>query len=218
MTEQAQHIGERGIGVQNNGSKNTVTIYAGAAELVLDLRHKLKAPPETERDLLLTELRATTLVGRAGDLAQLEAWLNTSRFIAARGLTGRAGTGKTRLAIELCERAEAAGWIAGFARQDELRRFFDAKSLTAWRWNKPILVVVDYAAASAAILREWLAVLASRRRQANEPSLRLLLLERYAEPGMGWWDQVFKPASMTGRGPDDLLDPARVTLQNGAAR
>ncbi|MBW4093536.1 MAG: tetratricopeptide repeat protein [Proteobacteria bacterium] len=118
----------------------------------------------------------------------------------------RAGTGKTRLAIELCERAEASGWNAGFARADELRRFFDHRNLSDWRWNEKALIVVDYAAASATALRQWQAVLA-RHPPCAHP-LRLLLLERHADAETGWWAELARPGGMSGRGPESLLDPA----------
>jgi Ni2+-binding GTPase involved in maturation of urease and hydrogenase len=43
--------------------------------------------------------------------------------VAVRCVTGEGGSGKTRLAIELCELAEGAGWDAGFVTFDELTRF-----------------------------------------------------------------------------------------------
>ncbi len=200
-----QQVGPDGVGVQINGSNNTVTIFTGATRLVLERRHLARAKPETERDLLLTERRATDLVGRDDDLKALAAWLEGPRAITCRCLIARAGTGKTRLAIELCERAQAAGWTAGFARHDELRRFYEAESLTGWRWPRPTLVVVDYAAASASILRKWLEVLA--RRPPLEHKLRLLLLERHADAQAGWWADLARPGGLSGPGPDALLDP-----------
>jgi hypothetical protein len=58
-------------------------------------------------------------------------------------LTGQGGAGKTRLAIELCEWAEAAGWSAGFVLQDELAQHHRAFE---WRWSRKSLIVVDYGA------------------------------------------------------------------------
>lgn len=113
-----------------------------------------------------------------------------------------------RLAIELCERAEASGWTAGFATQTELQRFHDAKSLDDWRWSKPTLIVVDYAAASTRILRAWLDALARRRPIQGEPPLRLLLLERHADRDLGWWADMIRPGGLSGRGPDELAAPA----------
>ena len=68
------------------------------------------------RDLLLPASRAPELVGRADELAALEHWLSAPAAVSVRGLTGRAGSGKTRLAIELCERAEALGLVGRVRR------------------------------------------------------------------------------------------------------
>jgi tetratricopeptide (TPR) repeat protein len=184
------------------------TFVAGAAVLLVDPRHRLKAEPSSERELLLTELRATTLVGRTAELTSLQDWLNTPHQIAVRCLVGPAGAGKTRLAIELCERAEADGWAAGFARHAELARFHANHSPSEWQWPRRTLVVVDYAAASAHILRAWLEALVRRPAGPAVPQLRVLLLERHAESDSGWWAELTRPGGSSGRDPRDLLDPA----------
>jgi hypothetical protein len=81
----------------------TINIGAGEARIELDLRHKLAAGAHHERELLLTELRAIALVGRQEELAELLGWLGSPTPSSVRCLTGRAGSGKTRLGIELCE-------------------------------------------------------------------------------------------------------------------
>ena len=205
MTEQRMTIGDHNVVIQNTG--NDVTIAVGASSLTLVRRHLLKAAPRNEREVLLTELRATDLIGRNGDLASLEAWLNDPRPIAFRCLIGRGGAGKTRLGIEICERAEAADWIAGFATQAELQRFADAKNPQAWHWGKPTLAVVDYAAGAARTLLPWLEALARRVPEPKEGRLRLLLLERHADPALGWWADLMRPGGLSGRGPEDLAAP-----------
>jgi hypothetical protein len=178
---QQQTVGERGIGVQIGGDGNTVTVYAGATELSLARKHLRHAEPKTELQLFRVDLRATTLVGRERDLLALEAWLASDRLVSVRCITGRAGVGKTRLAIELCEQAERAGWTAGFVQYGQFPEF--VKRSGEWRWDKPTLVVIDYAAALARDLRTWLEILARPEAQAgaNKLRLRLLLLERHAE-------------------------------------
>ncbi len=206
MTAQHQTVGDGSVAVQVAG--DNVTISIGAASLTLARRHRLKAVPTSERELLLTELRGTDLVGRDADLAALRAWLDAPRRLpAVRCLTGRAGAGKTRLAIELCERADAADWTAGFATQAALQRFHDARSLEDWRWGKPTLIVVDYASASARILRAWLEALARHHATPGEAPLRLLLLERHADRELGWWAELIRPGGLAGRGPDELAAP-----------
>jgi len=104
-----QTVGERGIGVQISGDGNTAIVYAGLAELSLLRKHARKSEPKTELQLLRVDLRATTLVGRRAERSALDVWLQSDRPVSARCITGRAGVGKTRLAIELCEGAEIAG-------------------------------------------------------------------------------------------------------------
>ena len=211
-----QRVDKDGVGVQIDGSNNTVTILAGAARLALDRRHLARAVAGNERELLLTERRATDLVGRDADLAALEAWRDGAAPIACRCLVARAGTGKTRLAIELCERAERAGWIAGFVRHEELRRFAAQQNLGAWQWPEKTLVVVDYAAAAATVLRPWLEALA--RRPPPAKPLRLLLLERHADAALGWWAELARPGGLSGDGPDALLDPPTPVVLPSLAR
>ena len=206
MTEQRASVGDHSVVVQNTG--DGVTILIGTSSLALVRRHWSKVEPKDEIQLLWTELRATDLVGRDGDLAALEAWLHDPVPVAVRCLIGPGGAGKTRVGIELCERAEAAGWVAGFASQPEVQRFHEAKSPVAWRWGKPTLIVIDYAAASARVLRPWLEELARRPVVPGEGPLRLLLLERHAHTQLGWWADLIRFGGMSGRGPRDLAAPA----------
>jgi hypothetical protein len=110
-TVQKQHVAAGATGVQVVGDRNTVLI-AGEALLYSERRHERRAAPRNLRDLLLTELRATNLVGRREELGTLRSWMTTQRQgrdISVLCLTGQGGAGKTRLAIELCEWAEVAG-------------------------------------------------------------------------------------------------------------
>ena len=129
-----------------------------------------------------------------------------------RVLTGRAGSGKTRVALELCEEVQK-DWDAGFVRDLELRRFLGAQNLSTWGWQRPALVVIDYAASHAVPLCGWLGELADYSGPATE-RLRLLLLERQADAGAGWWQTVFAPGGFGERGIERLLDPAKpIALQ-----
>ena len=203
---QQQNVAQRGIGVQINGNGNTVLIYAGSVELALDRKHLRRAEPKIELQLFRVDLRATTLVGREGDLAALEEWLASERLISVRCITGRAGAGKTRLGIELCERADRGGWTAGFAQYGQFSHF--VKYAGDWRWNRPTLVIIDYAASLARDLRAWLEILARSEPQTGGHKLRLLLLERHAERGLGWWPDLMRTVSFSDPAPDELADPS----------
>jgi len=207
MTANSAHqtVGERGIGIQNVGDGNTVIVYAGRAELSLLRKHARKAEPKTELQLLRVDLRATTLVGRIDEIRALRAWLTSDRPVTLRCVTGRAGAGKTRLAIELCEQAEKAGWTAGFVESNQFTEF--VKLAAEWRWKTDMLVVVDYAAAFARDLRAWLEILARPESQSSGKKLRLLLLERHAERDLGWWAELMRSVSFSEPGPDELADP-----------
>jgi tetratricopeptide (TPR) repeat protein len=201
LLERTQQVHEVALRVE-------AQLQAGAAHLSLDQRHRPRTPPANERELLLTELRATTLVGRDAALADLQAWLDAVPTIAARCVTGRAGSGKTRLALELCARAEQAGWAAGFARQQELENFHRNHSPSDWRWRCKTLVVVDYAAASVRVLRDWLEVLARLPPDPDRPPMRVLLLERHADAEAGWWAELTRPGGLSGRDARDILHPS----------
>jgi hypothetical protein len=186
MTGQELNAGQGAVAIQVAG--NNVTVSVGRTSLVLDRKHKLNARrATTDLQLLLTELREIDLVGRDAEFTALNEWLDTNAEISVRCLTGQAGAGKTRLATELCERAEMGGWRAGFVRHEGL-----VQDLSGWHWRDPTLIIVDYAAASARNLRCWLDVLVNHEPGAKK--LRLLLLERYATPGAGWRCQLADPS------------------------
>lgn len=169
--------------------------------------HRLRTPrPEHELDWLIPYYRAVPLVGREPELAALTAWREADRPLSVRVLTGRGGSGKTRLALALVDAARADGWHAGFVSGEELIRFRAQQNLADWGWQRPTLIVFDYAATHAAALRGWLAELAVREADAAAP-LRLLLLERHAEPGSGWWQSVFETGGWDAEDVRALLDP-----------
>jgi hypothetical protein len=141
-------------------------------------------------------------------LTELRAWLESGRPIAVRVLTGRAGAGKTRLSLELCEQVLEEGWAAGFLESEELRRFQDKQNLADWGWGRATLIVIDYAAVHAERLGRWLGELADNPGDPAKP-LRLLLLERHAETGVGWWQTAFGRGGDGARAVRKLLDPAQ---------
>src|SRR5205823_5276939 len=89
-------------------------------------------PPETDEPPLVLPAtdpavswlafssRATQLVGRTNELSELREFLNSASRCSWWLLTGTAGTGKSRLALELCREC-GSEWHAGFlnrAKQD----------------------------------------------------------------------------------------------------
>src|SRR5690242_4207767 len=147
-------------------------------------------------DLVSAYSESIELRGREAAKADLQSWISGASAISVRVLVGSAGRGKTRLALEQCKEVTAAGWRAGFLTTTEMRRFRAQQNLAGWGWNAPVLVVVDYVASQAELLHEWLVELAENSARsdgeaASARPLRLLLLERQADVGGGWWQTVF---------------------------
>lgn len=207
--------GAGAVAAQIVGDNNALTIIAAGTELVLDPKQRRanKRPPKIERELLMTEWRATTLVGRRPELDSFKAWRDDPAPAAMRCLTGKAGSGKTRLAIEACEEAEKDDWAAGFLTADELTRFHRAENLARWHSPKPALIVIDDAAVSVAMIRTWFAVLAQGLPD-KAGKLRILLLERHAEPNSdyGWWATLKRIESRDSRGAGDLIGDTQPEL------
>ena len=152
--QQVKVDGNQNIIVQVEGDGNHLNI--GRPHLTLIPPRKRAPKVRTEIDLLNPYARAFDLVGREKDMASLWEWLHSQRPITVRTVTGRAGAGKTRLAIELIERlhtTEAGQWWAGFVSGTEMRRFGSQQNLAGWGWAKPTLIVVDYAASLTEPLR-----------------------------------------------------------------
>jgi tetratricopeptide (TPR) repeat protein len=153
------------------------------------------------------------LVGQDNFLGELWRWMENGRPISVRVLTGRAGSGKTRLALELCEQASERGWRAGFVTANEVDRFRDKQDSSAWGWNAPTLIVIDYVASRAEQVNAWLAELSNNEALLDEQAgskrpLRLLLVERQADPTSGWWLTTFGRGGEDARAIQALLDPA----------
>jgi len=148
---------------------------AGSANagLMLTAPHTAGLGCSDPLDLLRPECSALPLLGRIEELATLEAWLGSTAPLSIRPIVGRAGTGKTRLAIELCRRAEAQGWSAGFATLQAIEAAAEAQHPPTPR---ALLVVVDRSEDRDRLPLEcWTQLRHSRPHGAP---LRVLLLDR----------------------------------------
>jgi hypothetical protein len=201
--------GDRNIVVQAIGSGINVTVDSPIPHLRLTQYEARTARASDGSDAALLSAYRTDVVpllGREHALDDLQHWLASGRDVSIRVLTGGAGRGKTRLALELVPGAAGKGWLAGFVESRELDRFRAQDNVEEWAWGKPVLVVVDYAASRVDQLRDWITELADA--PAGRPPLRMLLLERQAQRAIGWLDSV------VGQGQHDrsraaisLLDP-----------
>ncbi|HEX5717153.1 MAG TPA: tetratricopeptide repeat protein [Thermoanaerobaculia bacterium] len=192
--------------VQIQGDNNVVHIGRSRLDLTLyrGRRRGAVSSPTIEAgeaaEILSPYAMAVPLVGRERELADLRAWMNGDPDLSIRVITAPGGGGKTRLALELCEEAVRRGWHAGFVTDTPL---LDS---VAANLTRPTLAVVDYAAARLPWLREWLDDLASSPPDGGK--LRILLLERYADPNGGWWAEAFQSGGWGDHAVQARLDPA----------
>lgn len=216
MAEQRTDLGadsHDNIVVQIEGDQNTVQIGPRPKLLLTRFvaQRRISAGKAVSELLQLSPYTlSTTLVGRDAELADLDRFLHSTESISVRVLTGDGGSGKTRLALHLCEQMADQGWLTGFATSDALRRFNAQPDRAEWGWSRPTLVVIDYAASHTELLKDWLDALADRLGQvpALTQPLRILLLERHANPQSGWMAELCASggwAAIGGR--HQLFDP-----------
>jgi len=210
MAEQNARIEDGSGNIIVQAVDSTVTVGASAT-LCLVPWHLRPQPRPVGSDIALLNpfTLSVPFVGRAAELARLDDWLRAPAPISARCLTGRAGSGKTRLALELCAKAEAldgSRWDAGFLLHAELQRFFAKENIGTWGWRRPTLIVLDYAAGCAQALKPWLEELSQNAGHPQRP-MRLLLLERFADDGAGWWAELTR-TGWSNAGIPALFDPS----------
>jgi hypothetical protein len=121
--------------------------------------------------------RFPRLESRTVELSSLANWATNERPISIKVLTGPAGIGKTRMAVELCNSLDAQGWVTGFLTPFYLTRYADVLSPAIWHLEQPTLVVLDDAISFGSWLKTFLAEISAR--PGGGKSLRLLLIDRY---------------------------------------
>jgi len=197
--------------VQRSGSGANTDIQSGRPYLRLTqyVRRTKLAARDNSETALLSAYRADVvpLIGRDGEMEKLRRWLDDPRELSVHVLVGAGGRGKTRLALKLARAASQGGWLAGFASAEELDRFRRQNGIEQWRWDKPVLVIVDYAASRADQIRDWLRELVDASLE-DRPKLRLLLLERQANRAIGLLATIFGLGdNYNSRAAIRLLDP-----------
>jgi tetratricopeptide (TPR) repeat protein len=151
--------------------------------------------------LLLAEHGIVPFLGRQQLLDDLQAWCDpTPGSLGVQVLTGKGGSGKTRLAAELCMRLRGVGWDAGFADPST------PNGQTQLGFERATLLVVDNADLQVQLSTAILTRLAA---QPHRPPLRLLLLARFQG---AWWEQL---TTQTDGLAEDYATPPR-TLEAGA--
>jgi glycosyltransferase involved in cell wall biosynthesis/tetratricopeptide (TPR) repeat protein len=122
---------------------------------------------------------------REPELEALVDWAQNAHYSQAlRLITGAGGTGKTRLALELCRWLNKEDWLCGFLPSD----IGPAQVSGAWdtmrKHSSPLLVVFDYAETRQETLIAFVRLMLQA---ATQPQIRILLLAR---DGGEWWDRL----------------------------
>ncbi|MES2444648.1 MAG: tetratricopeptide repeat protein [Pseudomonadota bacterium] len=220
MTRSVSAEGNIERSVVLTGDRNHVSLSFGGDFLLPLDRRQIPAPQRPRRDkgynplpLLAPDADKLPLIGRDAILGALRAWCDSDADVSVHTLIARAGTGKTRLAIELCKvidgapKPNASEWLAGFIRPSDLAGVIDKLATQSFDWKRSTLLVIDYAAAAHREIARWL------DRLAGEPfagKLRLLLLDREAPEGFGWWNDLTRPTEQRATTRRDLfVDPDR---------
>ena len=224
MTDQSVQARDISQSVVVTGDGNTVTLTFGVSGVSLPLVRKQFPPPERRRrqtagerprelDLLVPETGRLPLVGRLDFLIELRAWLHDEVDISVHALIGPAGSGKTRLAIGLCQAIDGdpsgeGDWIAGFLSGGDLSAVVETLATHSFAWQRPTLLVIDNAAQYQQVLTRWLDRLSS---QKVDTKLRILLLDREAPEGFGWWHELTSSGPPARRDLFYTLRPQRLS-------
>jgi Glycosyl transferases group 1/Tetratricopeptide repeat len=118
-------------------------------------------------------------------LTQLTWVTGTDYPVGVRLLTGEGGTGKTRLALEMCQRLSIDGWRTGFLSADLQKSTAEQLAKTLMQSQQPLLLVLDYAETRTSELIALLEALLSPSTQGQK--IRLLLLARSSGE---WWGRL----------------------------
>ena len=135
------------------------------------------------------------------EIRQLREWATTtadatapsqggrSGDIAVAVVTGAGGSGKTRLAAQLCHDLSSIGWYAGFLPSTVDMTDEELSALT--EVTTELLVVVDYAEEA----RRGLVARVVRKLQARHSPTRIVLTARGADT---WWEEFREEAEQDG--------------------
>jgi tetratricopeptide (TPR) repeat protein len=130
--------------------------------------------------LVAAEYGVVPFHGREEELEELAGWMFGESGLEMALLVGAGGTGKTRLAAEVCRRAQAQGALVGFLEAHVSQNALSALgNVTA-----PLLVVIDEAPAR---LDDIVRVLIKLADAPSDVPLRVLLLARRTGE---WWERL----------------------------
>ncbi|HEX4814843.1 MAG TPA: hypothetical protein VFV66_19045 [Nonomuraea sp.] len=173
------------------------TVADGDPSMILAdlLTPATESPPSDCPDwrLLAPRHAVVPFLGRGEELARLRTWAAGPETLSVAVLSGRGGTGRTRLAGQLCTELSQAGWDAGFLPLDAVCGPLSGQAgpgvrgrVVAPDASRPTLLVVDHPEPSSPLVGELVRRLA---KHGHNPPVRVLLLVR--EPGEPeWWRRL----------------------------
>jgi hypothetical protein len=176
--------GSGNITIHVCGDSNTVSVCQRPG---VNLWRPPRRKPRHEREVLLSHFETIPFIARQTELALVDKWLASEDAISVLTFVAGAGAGKTRLAMGLFRRHETS-WSAGFITSFQEPTVLAAAPAQP-STKTPLLAVVDYAAAHTEDLRKFLEDLAQYG--THLPKVRVILLERFADPQSGWYQRLF---------------------------
>jgi tetratricopeptide (TPR) repeat protein len=202
MREQSVQ-GNQNVQIQDvNRSRIEITYQGSSRTVPLEPAHVPVGPHlRSPARLVRAHAGVVPYLDRAGLLDELEDWADADVPFAGQVIGGHGGSGKTRLAIELCRRLRERGWLSGF-----LSRIADPGMLDALvQVPTARLVVVDYAESRVEQLELLMPLL--RAEATLDAPVRILLLVRMAAEQVAEW-----PARLSNRidALDAVLDECEV--------
>ena len=171
------------------------SVYAPPRARVLEPGYLKPVPGTTRSPLQLIKARTGIVPFTGRDkLTELTDWANAQpgegrEDLAVAVVTGVGGSGKTRLAAELCSNLEKNGWVAGFV--PKTAELSEAELTWLTRVESHLLLVLDYAEESH---KEELTRLLRRLRERAAPT-RVVLTARSAG---AWLDDLLKDDVLSG--------------------
>jgi len=171
------------------------SVYAPPRARVLEPGYLKPAPGATRSPLQLIKARTGIVPFTGRDkLMELTDWANAQpreglEDLAVAVVTGVGGSGKTRLAAELCSNLEKKGWVAGFV--PKTTGLSEAELTWLTKVESHLLLVLDYAEESR---RTDLADLLHRLRERGAPT-RVVLTARSAG---AWLDDLLEDKALSG--------------------
>ena len=183
------------IGALRGTMETPHSVYAPPRTRVLEPGYLKPAPGATRSPLQLIKARTGIVPFTGRDkLTELTDWANKQpgegrEDLAVAVVTGVGGSGKTRLAAELCSKLEENGWVAGFV--PKTTELSEAELIWLTRVESHLLLVLDYAEESH---KEELTRLLRRLRERGAPT-RVLLTARSAG---AWLDDLLEDDVLSG--------------------